>query len=537
MTTPLLIVGLDGATFDVLDPLIANGRLPNLSTLISDGFRTPLESTYPPITGPAWTSLATGLNPGNTGAYDFLNRTETDSFELSFINSSYFEGRAFWDYLGPEGIRTGLLNYPMLHPPYETNGFMVSGLGASAKQGITHPPELQHELDRATGGYEVKMPSYADPVYEDNENKFLKELDEMLEMRTMAAEHLVTTKEWDVFFVVFSGSDLMQHYLWKHWDESHPNYDPERSPPYREAFVEAWERLDEAVGELIDAVGSGTDVLVLSDHGFGPQHGCFNVNAWLEREGYLSPSDVTDRSLLSIVEATIEPMIRRVSGRAYTHIRRFVGNQIGASRPSVLDQVDEETTVAVSLGSNHNVAPVFVLDRGRRDEIVAEIEGIVETLNERSELPVTVEVHDASDVYYGSEMELSPDVLLNVSGYEAAVDKRVVEGDIYRDEAYSPNQTGLHRSDGVLIGAGPSFVNAELATEPSLLDIAPTVLYLYGFDPADRLDGTVRTEFLVERVTTDHPGRPLPQPEGQRHGDTEQDEDAVRDQLEDLGYL
>ena len=106
----LLVLGLDGATFDVLDPMLEGGKLPNLKKTIDNGIRGCLESTFSPVTGPAWTSLATGKNPGKTGVFDFFNRIDKSSFDLKPMGSADIKkARAYWDYLSEAQARVVIL--------------------------------------------------------------------------------------------------------------------------------------------------------------------------------------------------------------------------------------------------------------------------------------------------------------------------------------------------------------------------------------------------------------------------------------------
>ena len=139
----LLIIGLDGATWDVLMPLIEKKTLPTLEKLVKNGTYGVLESVVPfPVTGGAWLSLATGKTPGKTGIIDFLNRKDA-THKLYPTSSSDFKGHSFWDYLSKANKKVGIFNYPMLFPPYKVNGFMVSGLGSSPDDDISYPPSLK----------------------------------------------------------------------------------------------------------------------------------------------------------------------------------------------------------------------------------------------------------------------------------------------------------------------------------------------------------------------------------------------------------
>jgi len=114
--TDVIVLGLDGATWTVLDPLVRAGRLPNIASQREAGYDGVLTSTFPPITGPAWLSLATGQNPGKTGVFYFLKREDPESFEFETFGSEKFRGESFWDVLSERGYSVGVFNYPMLYP-------------------------------------------------------------------------------------------------------------------------------------------------------------------------------------------------------------------------------------------------------------------------------------------------------------------------------------------------------------------------------------------------------------------------------------
>ncbi|WP_148236234.1 alkaline phosphatase family protein [Pyrococcus yayanosii] len=174
----LLIIGLDGATWDVLMPLINEGNLSTLERLVKKGSYGVLGSTIPPVTGGAWLSLATGKTPGKTGIIDFLNRKDATQ-KLYPTSSSDFKGHSFWDYLSKAGKKVGIFNYPMLFPPYKVNGFMISGLGSSPDDDITYPLSLKKELEQAAGKYEIYV-DYHNKKYEDLD-LFISDLNRFLD--------------------------------------------------------------------------------------------------------------------------------------------------------------------------------------------------------------------------------------------------------------------------------------------------------------------------------------------------------------------
>src|SRR4029077_14033209 len=123
---PLVVVGLDGATLDLIRPWVADGTLPHLSRLCDRGAGGRLRSTIPPATFPAWTSLVTGVNPGRHGILDFTERIP-GTYRLRFVNGSYRRAPALWTRLTHAGRRVAVMTVPATYPPERVAGIMVSG--------------------------------------------------------------------------------------------------------------------------------------------------------------------------------------------------------------------------------------------------------------------------------------------------------------------------------------------------------------------------------------------------------------------------
>ena len=123
----VLVVGLDGGTWNVLDPLMEKGLMPNLRALVSGGVKGLLESTMPPITPVAWSTFQTGANPGKHGIFDF-SVTIDHGQHWKIANSTSIRVKTLWQYLGEGGKRIGVINVPMTFPPTPFHGYLVTGL-------------------------------------------------------------------------------------------------------------------------------------------------------------------------------------------------------------------------------------------------------------------------------------------------------------------------------------------------------------------------------------------------------------------------
>src|SRR5512141_1116729 len=110
----VLVIGLDGGTFDLIRPFIAQGHLPTLKRLIEQGASSPLRSTVPPVTASAWTSFMTGTNPGAHVVSDFMQR-RAGSYDLAPVSSRKRDGKAVWEIAGEAGKQVIVMGVPVTY--------------------------------------------------------------------------------------------------------------------------------------------------------------------------------------------------------------------------------------------------------------------------------------------------------------------------------------------------------------------------------------------------------------------------------------
>lgn len=544
MATRLLIVGLDGAGFDLVSKLMDAGDLPTLRAMAAKGAAGPLRSTTPPITGPSWLGLATGLDTDQTGICDFLVR-RPPLFDMRPITSRDFEGRAVWDTLGASGARVAVFNFPILFPPYPVNGVMVSGFGTDESTQWTYPEGLKRELLEATGpDYNLTI-NYHHEVYDDA-HRFLDDLDAALARRLDAAELVCRREPWDLFFVVLSETDWLLHRCWADLDPSHPRYDAERSPAVAERALAVWRRVDAGIARLVDAMGDGASTLVCSDHGFGPNTATIRINLLLEREGLLVRKQLAERpgavlrrasaraaQRAGAVAARIGGPVGRALGRARRHARRYLPRDESAYLASV---VDLDRSVAFDAGHTIPFAGLYVAPRFPRGsaEYVAALDRVEAALDRFGrESGIAIATHRAW-LESADRLETLPDLVVAADDWGATFLKADFSGEPFVRASYSSRHTGSHRPLGLYLASGPAFVRHEPGVEASILDVAPTVLAVLGVaTPAGR-----RGRVLDELLATKGERRAAP-PEIQHTAeDGAEDEEAdMRERLRGLGYI
>jgi len=115
MGNKVFVIGLDGATFDLIEPWVRQGKLPTFKRLMEEGSWGTLWCPRPPISPQSWVSFATGKNPGKHGFIDFIEVTPY-SYSTRFVNARMRAGKSFWKLLSEAGKSVGVLNVPITYP-------------------------------------------------------------------------------------------------------------------------------------------------------------------------------------------------------------------------------------------------------------------------------------------------------------------------------------------------------------------------------------------------------------------------------------
>lgn len=496
--TKVLIIGLDGATFSVIKPLCYEGKLPTLKELLAQGVHGTLESTFPPVTGPAWTALATGKNPGKTGIFDSLNRVTKESFETRVMSSADIRrARAYWDYLSNAGVRVGVVNYPFLYPPYELNGIMGSGLGSNPQDEIFYPTELKQSLTKECGDYRISVP-WSGPKYTQNTSLLIKDILELLELNHKTLKFLLQADLKALTFVI-SASDFAQHYMWKYIDPCQPYYQKEESGKYRTAFVEIWQRIDDILGAAVEALPQNANVLIVSDHGFGPHQSSFYINSWLKEEGYLFSS-----SLYSNVGEMLDTATRLLSKIPYLYnklaalpiSRRLV--RMRNMLPLDMERTLAFSPVNASLTGEICINSPAVSHYGKSQNIESVRDEIIQKLKKTCHgLGLHLKVYSPDDLYSGQYLNLAPDILFEIDDFECSIHFGFHPSSFQRPPD-NPVHSGIHKKDGIFIAYGRDIRQGATIEGAKIYDIAPTILHMLSLPvPAD-MDGKALTEIFRE---------------------------------------
>ena len=493
----LTVIGLDAATFDVIDPLVQAGDLPNLARLLEGGARGSLRSTTHPLTPLAWTTMVTGVNAGQHGIWDFTERDES-GYGMRIVNGSRTRAPAVWSRLSASGRRVGIINVPFTWPAREVNGFAIAGMDAAAREdGMTSPRDLIAELQRHFGRL---LLDHSFPL--DNRGR----LD--LELVRKACAQKVEIVDWlvsrfapELLFVVFMAADHIHHLAWPEWEERGRD----------STVAEVYRILDSALGTMLERLGHDPSVLVVSDHGGGSLEGVVNLNAWLAGQGYLHYANGHSNGAMGrgLGRRVFELRRKLPQEWRYSLKQRLPRLRERAYRLQAPSVVDWHRTEAFSYGIFGNV----VLNVAGREQfgIVkpgAEYERLRDEIRERlldlrwlDGEKIVAAVHRREDLYVGPQLERIPDLIVEFRDYAWLGKGNLSQRTPTIEDAVSirahPTQAyvGSHRPDGIFVLSGPA-ARAGAELHGGIADIAPTILYLLGEPIPAELEGRLLAEAI-----------------------------------------
>ena len=282
-----VIVGLDGVPFEMLKTLATNGVMPNTQRLIGQGSLGPMRSSIPEISSVAWSSIITGVNPAEHGIFGFMDLV-SGSYKMRFPNFRDLKASPFWESCPGQAV---IINVPSTYPVREMNGVHISGFVSLDFEKSIYPPSLVPELRRLDYQLDVDAQKAHTAM-----NLFLKELDESLLARIQAYRYLWDEYDWQVFMLVFTGTDRLMHFLFDAYEDA--------DHEHHAFFLDHFRKIDGAIGEIAEKMADDDLLIVLSDHGFERLEKDVYVNHLLAGEGFLAFEPGSEPKLANISSAT-----------------------------------------------------------------------------------------------------------------------------------------------------------------------------------------------------------------------------------------
>ena len=485
--------------------------------MAAQGATGDLCSIFPPETPAAWPSFMTGKNPGKHGAFDFLVHDPETGTERP-VNARLRKGKTIWDYLTEAGKTSLVLNVPTTYPPTPIQGALISDfLTPAGARDYTYPPDLAQDLERKHGRYPLffETMSFVCACSDYNAGIFLDELEHMDSTKFDVAEELFDRYQPDFTMLHIWGTDRLQHELWHWFNPDHPNYDPVMAKKFGPRIEAYYSMIDERVGRLAAKAGADGVTFVISDHGFGGTNYFIDQNSWLLREGFIAlKKSFRVRLKKMLFDMGVTP---HNATRLFAPILRFL-SYIKASAPETtlrksagaislpgmlsLNDVDWTRTKAYApFGwsgiyiNTKGIRPNGSVDPGEydliRDQIVERWKALT---NPYTGEPVGGPIHVNAEMFSGPFAPYGPDVMpLPLDQHYMPV---CFFGFASKEPVYKNNTLfGNHRMQGVLFANGAG-IRPGTVTGASLMDMAPTLLYLLGHPVPDDMDGKALTELI-----------------------------------------
>lgn len=558
MPTRVLLIGLDGFDPDLYETYRDDGLLPNLSRIEAKGCFSRIQSTIPPFTYPAWSTIITGCNPGKHGIIDFTQR-RIGSYDLQPVDSTRRQTPTVFDILSEAGMRVGAMGFPTTFPPSPVNGFMLSGfdspISVNAEPSFCYPRELYYELSRSasrytlTGIQEIRIGR----KWHTRARKWLLN---MIPRREQIAEYLLARESYDLFGIVFSESDTASHHFWAFHDPRSPRYEQTAQPGLKTTIRDVYQALDKSIGILAQ---HAENILIVSDHGFGgTSDRCFSINRILAKH------DLFQFNTTSVKPAFLQSSARRVLGCLPVYLQerifRIGKGSLAAAIESRRRLSHADLAACAAFSDELNYFPSVWLHDARfplgktihnsdRKTTLDHIRSaLLEELNPDTNQPLINRVFLRDELYDGPSTPIFPDLILEPAldnGFSYAITRSTSPGPVVdmipaaaRIGAKGGSMNGSHRSMGVLFASGTRFESPPFLTLPTLNDVTPTILnalslgipsYMDGYALQSRADRVNRSDLTVPtRTDSESTVHEMPQQSGN---------DELIEKLKRLGYL
>jgi predicted AlkP superfamily phosphohydrolase/phosphomutase len=489
-----IVVGLDGASWRLVEPWIEEGELPALERLRTSGSWATNKSCHPPVTFPNWKCYSSGKNPGKFGVYWF-ERIDLATPEIEVMDGDDFKTAELWDYFNDAGYSTGIVNMPTMYPPRKIDGPIIcggpdaiDGEYRSIGSGYTTPPELEKRLE-SEFDYQV----HPEPLISSNTEQG-EEVDailDLLELRFEVALELLESEDLDFIHVTLFYLNVLQHFF---WDEE---------PTFR-----AWKLIDSYLKQIdkLDDI----NVVIMSDHGCAPTDTEFYINEWLAENGYLTKNKTIEDyfGLIGLNRENALSVAKRLHLVGFLskvipeRVQQLVPQSAGVKRQRKLEKIDLSQTAALASGQGPvYLNPMFDVENVRK-EIIEELR----TVSDSNGNPLFEGVYESESVYSGSYLDIGPDIVIE-SRPGVVVNDGIGGGETQAKPQRWKAENSMH---GIFVADGPDFEAQGHLDEISIIDIMPTLLSAQGLAIPTDVDGEVLpivsgtngTRQPIERSTT-----------------------------------
>lgn len=563
----IAVIGIDGGTWDLILPWAEQGRLPNFYRLIKEGTWGNLQSTIPPVTAPAWTSFMTGKNPGKHGLFDFFE-TDNDTYKIQYACASSRKAKTIWRILSDRGKRVGVINVPMTYPPEEVNGYMISGMDTPDDNSpFIYPSSLKEQIWRKVGRIMLDIHHLGYMNNDRKRDKVLMELIELEKSRLKLILYLLENHPVDIFMVVFNATDQVQHHFWHYMNPAHHYFDEKAAKVFGTAIFRIYQCIDEIIGVLLKIFPEEINIVLMSDHGFGPTSPrYFYINRYLEKIGILFVKDTQKYvsgafstfmgRVDSFLRLSLPPDLKRKIATLFPWARAKLESYLSFS------MIDWSKTKAYAVEISPTSPTIWLNLEGRNKEGIVkqeEYDDVVEYIRQSlydlkdpvDGSQVVLKAYRKEEIYYGKELDKAPDLILSWWEGKGFTVKQSYPRSSDNDDSIvgyhsevmqgGKDWSGTHTLNGMFLFYGKGIKKGKRIEGATIVDLAPTLMYLMKEDIPDDMDGIVLTDvFTKPKEKLEPVGYTSVSPdknEDRSHAYSEEDRLKIQKRLQDLGYL
>lgn len=476
----VVVIGLDGATWNLLKPWADNGELPTIKKLMDEGFWGNLESTIPPITGPAWTSISTGKNPGKHGIFGFV-RLEQGTLKLN--RPKDVKSKPIYEILSENGISNIIIGFPLSFPP---SGYFE---GIITSDFLYPTPSVIPNSKKAyINDYRVA------PDFSKKGEELLEDMINTAKSQVELAKALFSNETWDFFFFVFNQTDSVSHHFWN---------DMVNGTKLGEKAKEVFAIADEFLGWLLNKISDDTILLIVSDHGFESCPYKINLNKLLLDKGFLKTkikekkSDETLEQQIKLfgnfgeqikIPRTLyklgtNPLMEPISVKIFKHIFKN-------KETSTVEGIDFEKSKAFVPSSESMCIQLNPeLDEKDRENTAKQIIDFLRELGYDGKKVFRC-VLSKNEVYSGPFVKSAPEILLLPDGF-------FITSSFSRCLFDEFNQGSFHDRKGIFLAYGSKIKSGE-GGSMRLCDITPTILHIFDLPIPQDMDGEVLKNIFKE---------------------------------------
>lgn len=494
----VIIIGIDGGTWKIIDNLIENGYFPYISKLKKNGAYGILKSTLPPISPAAWGTIQTGKDAINNHIYEFYCFNKKTK-KTQIVNSSFLDN-TIWDILSSVGKKVAVVNIPMTYPPKKVNGFIISGILTPSKESnFTYPLNLKEEILKKLPNYQLKYTDekrYGNPIY--NLKEFINNRINNLKDRTKLCVYLTHNYKLDILMMNFQANDILQHSLWGYIDEDHNLYNPQIKKYIFKKFYKTLDFCTEVIIEEFKRVQNGElMIIIISDHGFETHKKQFNLGDWLYQLGLLK---IKKFPIKKILRSRFRYLIQNLPFKnanliLIRRLKKLVSTlsiRNGQSNKSeeLIEILDFQNSFAYSTGIGL-YGYIFIFEEGKnRIKLMNYIKKkLLKLKDNETGAPIVKRVFFREEIYRGDKPEVIPDIIIQPhNGYSflgmIKGKKKLLEKiDIKESESI-----GKHHENGIII-INNKFFKKENIKDANLKDILPTILKYFDLPIPDTIEG------------------------------------------------